>query len=162
MDRSTIHQQQFLQRKEKTRKYSTPMGSSAAAAGDLTRGSQSQHPDRSRVQCSPVRAAAPPVERLVVGVALLGAAEQPSAAPGLAPAAVGPRRHRHLHRLAPPARRALAVAPRRPRPDQRLRRRRPLAVADLLWWTRILEPVMRRSTTVGRAQAVRGGGRRRG
>jgi len=87
----------------------------------------------SRIQGSPVRAPALPVEGLVVGVALLdpgagGPAVQAGAAGrGLAPAAVDPRRHRHLHRLAPPARRALALAPRRPRPDQRLRHRHALA-----------------------------------
>jgi len=41
---------------------------------------------RSRTKGTPVRAPAPPVERLVVGVALLDAAEQPvvAAAPGSA------------------------------------------------------------------------------
>ena len=90
----------------------------------------------SRIQGSPVRAPALPVEGLVVGVALLdpgagagGPAVQAGAAGrGLAPAAVDySRRDGHLHRLAPPARRALALAPRRPRPDQRLRHRHALA-----------------------------------
>lgn len=94
------------------------MGSASAGRGQVTAGS--------RIQGSPVRAPALPVEGLVVGVALLdpvatgggGPAEQAGAAGlGLAPAAVDPRRDRHLHRLAAPARRALALAPRRPRPD---------------------------------------------
>lgn len=112
-----------------TRSISWMGSASAAALGGVHRRTSRIH------QGSPVRAPALPVEGLVVGVALLvldpvaaaaggPAGEAGAAGLGLAPAAVDPRRDRHLHRLAPPARRALALAPRRPRPDQRLRHRR--------------------------------------